>query len=439
MNRMPTKQPWSPFKAASLYQQGLIDFEEGRYAAAIERLAAIPERSLPGTLARFYLGQAHHRFGVAELRAGNFKNAAEHLSAARRINPDSSGLSKFLAAAYVGDQRFDLAADELERGRRGDRPLAGVTDSDVDITSTVIHDDAIRLAYVLVKDGQLDRAVASLESAIETSPWRAELHQHLGLILAAHEQYETARGHLARAAGLAPLHFDILMNYALVLGALGLPREALAPLKTCQKLRSNDAHVAWMLAVACDAAGVHAAIGAATVEPVGAVRTDEDLDALGELVASQPDFVEAFLRLPESPIDTDVFAMLARTLEKALERQPDYADLHHHCSRVYERLGNTDAAIDAASRAVRINPRYVQALIQLGRLYKQTDRRDEAVDRLTDAIAAGGDYPDVHYLLGRLYQDRGEPAAALTEYRRALELNGNYDVARTAMQELVTV
>lgn len=432
MNRMPRTQTWSPFKAASLYQQGLADFEMGRYAAAIERLAAIPERSLPGTLARFYLGQAHHRCGLADLRAGRFKSAAEHLSLARRINPDSTGLSKFLAAAYVGDKQYDLAADELERGR-------GDSQASPDVTSIALHDDAIRLAYVLVKDGQIDRAIASLESAIEAAPWRAALRQHLGLILAGNDQFESARVHLARAAELAPLNVDILMNYALVLGALGLPREALAPLKACQKLRSGDAHVAWMLAVAYDAAGVHAQADARFIEPAGAVQTDDGLDALGELVASQPDFVEAFLRLPESPIDTDVFTMLARTLEKALERQPDYADLHHHCSRVYERLGRTDAAIDAASEALRINPRYVQALIQLGRLYEQTDRRDEAVDRLTDAIAAGGDYPDVHYMLGRLHQQRGEPSAALTEYRRALELNANYDVARIAMGELVGV
>lgn len=429
MIRMPQKQSWSPFKAASLYQQGLADFESGRYADAIERLASIPERSLPGTLARFYLGQAHHRMGIAELRAGRFKSAAEHLASARRINPDSIGLSKFLVAAYVGDQRFDLAADEIERGRADDGAVS---------EPTTIYQRAIRLAYVLAKDGQLDRAVDSLKSAIAAAPWRAELHHHLGLILAGHEQYEEARTHLARASELAPLHFDILLNYGQVLGALRLPQAAIAPLKTCQKIRSDDAHVAWMLAVACDAAGDRVA-GLMSVEAPAAVRTDDGLDALGELLASQPDFVEAFLRLPDSPIDADVFAMLARTLEKALERQPDYADLHHHCSRVYERMGRTDAAIVSAVSAVRINPRYVQALIQLGRLYGETDRRDEAVDRLNDAIEAGGDYPDVHYMLGRLYQDRGEPDAALVEYRRALELNANYDLARNAMRELVAV
>lgn len=429
MNRTPARQSWSPFKAASLYQQGLADFENGRYAEAIERLVAIPERSLPGTLARFYLGQAHHRLGIAELRAGRFKSAAEHLASARRINPDSIGLSKFLAAAFVGDQRYDLAADEIARGRTDDGAAA---------EPASIYQRAIRLAYVLVKDGQLDRAVESLESTIAAAPWRAELHQHLGLILAGHEQYEAARTHLARAAELAPLHFDILLNYAQVLGALRLPRAAIAPLRTCQKIRSNDAHVAWMLAVACDAAGDRPSSGF-SIEAPTATRIDDGIDALGDLLAAQPDFVEAFLRLPDSPIDADVFAMLARTLETALERQPDYADLHHHCSRVYERLGRTEAAIDAAVSAVRINPRYVQALIQLGRLYGETDRRDEAVDRLNDAIDAGGDYPDVHYLLGRLYQDRGEPDAALGEYRRALELNANYDVARNAMRELVAV
>jgi tetratricopeptide (TPR) repeat protein len=165
------------------------------------------------------------------------------------------------------------------------------------------------------------------------------------------------------------------------------------------------------------------------------VRHDEAaIVALGEVIIQEPDFVEAFLNLPVSDADRDIFAMLAATLRRALDRHPDYADLHFHCSRVYERLGRTDAAIDEARSAVRINPRYVQALITLGRLYGQTNRTNEAVDRLESAIAAGGDYPDVHLLLGDLYRGQGKRLEAAVAYHRALELNSNYQAAREALE-----
>jgi len=142
------------------------------------------------------------------------------------------------------------------------------------------------------------------------------------------------------------------------------------------------------------------------------------------------------LGLPESDIDRRVFVLLARTLERALELHPSFADLRYHCSRVYARLGRTDEAIAAAEGAVRVNPRFVQALIQLGRLYAGTQRNTEAIERLLEAIDAGGDYPDVHFLLGEMYRGHGDLRRARGAYERALKLNANYTQARRALEAL---
>ena len=142
--------------------------------------------------------------------------------------------------------------------------------------------------------------------------------------------------------------------------------------------------------------------------PEDVPELDEDsLERLGRIIIEDPDFIEAFLSLPESEIDPEVFSTLAATLEMTLESHPELADLHYHCGAVYRRLGRRIDAIEHTERAVVLNPRYVSALIQLAELYGQTDQWAMGVERLEQAIAAGGDYPDVHLLLGKLCQVGG--------------------------------
>jgi len=416
--------------AAAIYQQGLAAYETGRSLDAIELLSRIAETSsLPATLARFYLGQAYLRQGLVELEAGRYADAAGYLTAARRINPDSVGLSRYLITCHAGLGRFDMAAAEIERSQ-----------------ATNQNDETlpIRLAHAFARDGQIHRGIETLNGAISSAPRRADLHFQLGVLHTSTEDYAPALSEFSAAARLCPTDAAIAKHLGLVHAALGNHVEASRRLAIAQRLAPHDANTALLLTLALDACGKNNRVAPTfdASQPGAAVphyraaepHDDPAIAELGEVIIHEPDFVEAFLSLPASDVDRELFAMLAATLQRALERHPDYADLHYHCARVYERLGRTNAAIDEARRAVDINPRYVQALIALGRLYGRTDRTSEAIDRLESAIAAGGDYPDVHFMLGEHYRGQGKRLEAVGEYRRALELNSNYSAARQALE-----
>lgn len=408
--------------AAAAYQQGIAAFETGRYVEAIDKLASIAdEDSLPGTLARFYLGQAHMKQGIAELDAKEFSSAARHFAAARRINPDSAGLTKYIIACHVGQGRFDMVAHEIERS-----PQENGRDPSIQI----------RLAHAFLRDGQQERAIETLTDAIDAAPRRADLRFQLGLIHASAGEYESATTHLEAAARLSPFDATIQLHLGLTYGARQMHGEATRRLHSAQRLKPHDAYIAQLLAMAMQESGEVVAKAAEYAPP-----TDDQaaLDTLGEVITSDPDFVEAFLNLPVTETDEKIFAMLAATMERALERHADYADLHFHCSRIYKRLGRTQEAISFADLAVRINPKYVQALIQLGRLYLETNESGPAMERLQAAIEAGGDYPDVHYMLGELHRRDGRKEEARAAYRRALSLNGNYMSARRALETVVAV
>ncbi|MCG8408734.1 MAG: tetratricopeptide repeat protein [Phycisphaerales bacterium] len=408
-------------QAAEVYQKGLAAYETGRYFEAIELLSSIDETdTLSGTLARYYLGQAHLHYGMSELRAGRHASAANHFSAARELNPNTAGLSRYIAGCYAGQGRFDLTVAEIERERDADH-------ADADLP--------IRLAHAFARDGQRSRAVETLVEIIDSEPHRVDVRLQLGLIYASAEEFEDAICVLQEAAELAPLNAAIQQHLGLALAAAGDHDQAIEHLSVAQKLQPNDAYLALLLTLAIDAART-TCIKLAIDPETSQLETvdDRSLEILGELITEDPDFVDAFLSLPTSDVDSEIFAALSKILERALERHPDYADLYHHCARVHQRLGLTESAIIQARMAVQINPRYVQALIQLGRLYAETERTGEAIGRLKEAIGCGGDYPDVHYLLGELYRKKGHSDSAGLEYRRALELNSNFTRAHKALE-----
>lgn len=380
---------------------------------------------MSAVLGRFYAGQARHRLGLDDLKACRYESAAGHFRRALDHNPKASGLGRYLATCYVGMRDYKRAADAFT-GVLRDHPGA--------------EEVRIQGALSLSQVGRIDEAIAMLREGIETSPAEPELHYQLGLMFAACERYEEAITQLTTADALRPDHPATQLRLAWCYAALQNAQKALALIEQAYRLRPYDPEIAMHLALAARAAR--------EVEPDVTVTLPATenwsppevavMDELLEVVSEDPDFVEAMLGLEQTDVDRQVFRMLAGTLEAALSRNAEYADLHYHVARVYERLGEPDRAIEASQRAVKINPRFTEALIHLGRLYAATHREADAIDRLEVAIERGADYPDVHYLLGNLYRDTGQAGRARQEYHRALRLNGNYPDAQSALASLGT-
>ena len=258
-------------------------------------------------------------------------------------------------------------------------------------------------------------------------------------MLGASEQFDEAVDVLAAAHQLRPDHADTCVKLGWCEGARGHVQGAYDHLARAHGLAPRDAAIALQMTIAAQAVvqnGGHVPTDDVAVRAMD--RSDDPaVEVLGEMIAEDADFVEALLCLEESDLDREVFSVMVQAIDAALKLHPEYADLHYHCSRVCERLGNTQRAIDESRNAVRINPRYVNALVQLAHLYAATDRRTDAIARLEQAIEAGGGYPDIYYMLGNLYRDTGKTDRAKDAYENALALNEDYEAASVALAGLV--
>jgi tetratricopeptide (TPR) repeat protein len=299
-------------------------------------------------------------------------------------------------------------------------------------------DFRIKLALALYKQGRRLDAITTLREGLCQQANQAELHYQLGVMLAADDDLAEAERCFEKAILFDEHHAGAHERLAQICAVTGRSERLGMYLQKAHELDPFSARVAFQMSLLNQA-------GLATGQspdfslhvPENVPELDENaLERLGQIVIEDPDFIEAFLSLPESDIDPEVFSTLAATLELTLESHPEFADLHYHCGAVYRRLGRRLDAIEHTERAVEINPQYVTALVQLAELYAQTDQWAMGVERLEQAIAAGGDYPDVHLLLGKLYQAGGRTDHARKAFQRALTLNRDYEEARESLNTL---
>lgn len=382
-----------------------------------ERTQRTKERVL-ATIRDFYEGRAQLRRGLCLLRAGQADAAIEALQQAKRLGCSERTLPSLLASALCATS-------------------SGCADDATPEGANALETDEIQRAHLLWVSGKPGEAIATLREAIQADSERAELHYQLGLFLTQVEQYEEAELRFEQAINIEPHHASAAVSLAMCCGVRGAPGEAVRHLQTVQARRPFDGRIALLLAQAVNASSVDAntACSAVRVEvPHGdAEYPSSEIEELARVIRLEPDFVDAFLAIPRSDINDGVFAMLLRTLQAAMENEPERADLLFHCGRVLDRLGDASAAVTAEESAVAIDPTFTRALIELAKLYRRTDRTRDAAERLEQAVTAGADYADVHCMLGQLYHKLGDATKALNAFARALEINENYAEARAGL------
>lgn len=407
------------------YREGIAAYRAGRYEDAVRSLTPLASDGDGAVrlMGRFYLSQAHYRLAVRLFDQHLFRDAGNHFRLAAQANPSGSGIAGFLAGCYAGNKRLEETAHRYAEWVRHHPSDAA---------------SRIKLALAQWKLGQPGQAMNTLQEGLAACPDSADLHYQTGVLFAADERFVEARQFFEKAVALNPSHAAAHERLAQCHGAAGNVRVAAVELQKAHELEPENARVAMQISVLAGA--IRDPNARPTIAPQSrgsAMRYDQaDIEQLGEAVVAEPDFVDAFLRLPETEVDQEVFSVLRATIEKALEKHPEYADLHYHCGQVYHRLGGERNAIRHVEKAVQINPRYVDALILLARLYGRADRWAHGVERLRQAIDAGADYPDVHYLIGQLYQKGNQPEQAREAYRRALSLKSDFPAAREALNAL---
>jgi Flp pilus assembly protein TadD len=136
-------------------------------------------------------------------------------------------------------------------------------------------------------------------------------------------------------------------------------------------------------------------------------------------------------------------------LEELTDRGRSFADAHHLLGLCYHLAGQSERALDLLEEALRINPRYVEAIVHRGVILGELGRTEEAEDAFAQArhvtvrgqngIAAhhAGKLANQHAALGEAYAEAGATGHAIEQYRRALELGPTFQDLRLRLGKLL--
>lgn len=162
--------------------------------------------------------------------------------------------------------------------------------------------------------------------------------------------------------------------------------------------------------------------------------------ALGKEPSTEAD------RIKEARVQYEqAFALLQqqKSAEEALERlnraityDPSFGDAYVLKSYIrLEVLPNLEESLAAARAAVQYAPQNPDSHYSLGMVLEKKGQPKEAEQAMQQALVVNPAYTDVYFSLGILYADHlNEPQKSVDAFRRYLELGGQSDRARQAVQ-----
>jgi len=283
----------------------------------------------------------------------------------------------------------------------------------------------------LVRTGRAAQAREALQEGLAAADRPARIHHLLGLILAGAGDGDSAVRHLERAVQGEPTRFQFMRDLALVQGAAGHTAASVESLRQAVALGGEAAaEVAWLLRIGERALAESGA--RAERRPPAFPRRAAIVE---RIVSRDPEVAEALVarRGDLGPEDHETLRAARRALARLLAKHPAYPDLYFGMSLVAEQLGEIDRAIEAAEKALTINPNYVEACLLAVRLYQKSGQRDLAAAQCRRAAELRPRWVDLHLRLGHLLREDGRGDEAAGAYRRALEIDEKCGEARQGL------
>jgi len=157
--------------------------------------------------------------------------------------------------------------------------------------------------------------------------------------------------------------------------------------------------------------------------------TDEAIERLSKALETNPDFAEVCNALASLYKDREEWDRAATYYRRAIKIRPDYSTAHNGLGVMLEKMGALEEAIESYGRAIALTPEDEQLHVNLSLAYFASGQMEEAMQCALKALALKPDYPEAHNDMGNALHELGRFDEAEDHYRKALALRPDYDTA----------
>ena len=369
----------------------------------------------------------------------NRKDYAAGVKLAKRLShrfPASGAVWKLLGAM---EQQLGRLPEALVAKRRAAQLLPGDAEAHCNLANTLVahglFDEArasfeqslqlddgyaeahFNFANALVEMHQWPEAEAEYRRACELAPGWADAHSNLGFLLKKQERLAESAESYLQALAAAPGDPVVLQNLGIVRSAQGLTVEALQCFKAA--VTSSPA-----------SADLQGAYG-------------EILHAMGWLSAAETAFRRALQLQADHPTALRRLGHLLqhqgrlKEAETCLRRchalQPDDVVILFEVGTNLSEQKRWDEALQVFREAIALKPDFAEAHINLSKALYERGDLTSAAREVQASLSVLPDVAQLHSNLGVINTMQGRVDEALGNFRRALELNPDFDFARSCM------
>ncbi len=369
----------------------------------------------------------------------NKKDYAAGLKTAKRLSyrfPTSGAVWKLLGA-------LEQQSGNLQEALNAKRRAAELLPSDAEAHCN--------LGNTLVAQGLLDEACASFERALHLDDGYAEAHFNYANALAENGQPQQAEAEYRRASELAPAWADAHSNLGFLLRQQGRLAEAAESYERALGITPGDPVVLQNLGLVKSAQGLvdeamqcfKAAVAASPASADLQGAYGEMLHVMGRLSAAESAFRRALQLQPEHPVALRRLGHLLqhqgrlKEAETCLRRchalQPDNMVILFEVGSNLSEQKRWDESLQVFRDIIARKPDFAEAHINLSKaLYERGDLAHAAVE-VEASLRTLPNVAQLHSNLGVINTMQGRVDVAIGSFRRALELDPDFDFARSCM------
>jgi tetratricopeptide (TPR) repeat protein len=169
-------------------------------------------------------------------------------------------------------------------------------------------------------------------------------------------------------------------------------------------------------------------------------RLPEAIEPYRRAVTIEPDFVSAHANLGNALTQTGQFEEAISHYDRVRRLDPDHVEARLNRGHALDMLGRGAESIEAYREATQVNRRradrqaLARAYYNLGSALGRQGDLDAAVNQYRKALELEPDYEKAHYSLGWVLEHQGHLDEAVKHYSAILDVNPDHEAAQRALE-----